>query len=84
MSLLVRDIIDIDSTYEDFENDNEEGVEENLKKASKHKKKDDKIKEKKMTDKEKGRKKTEEFPSKMNLTFHLPQWKKKSNLKLSL
>ena len=31
--LLVRDIIDIDSTYEDFENDNSE--DENLKKVAK-------------------------------------------------
>ena len=42
--LLVRDIIDIDSTYEDFENDN--AADSGLKKASKQKNKDDKIKEK--------------------------------------
>ena len=57
--LLVRDIIDIDSTYEDFENDN--SSDSDLKKASKQKNKDDKIKEKKDDTNEKGEEKTEEF-----------------------
>ncbi len=43
--LLVRDIIDIDSTYEDFENDNSD--EQEIKKDTKDKKKENKIKEKK-------------------------------------
>jgi len=57
--LLVRDIIDIDSTYEDFENDN--SGEEHLKKASKQKDKDTKVKEEKDEVKGKGEEKTEEF-----------------------
>ena len=80
--LLVRDIIDIDSTYEDFENDN--SADSDLKKVSKQKNKDDKIKEKKDDTKEKVKKKLKNLPSKMNLTFLLLQWKKKSNLKLFL
>jgi len=38
--LMIRDIIDIDSTYEDFENDEEKGVDKKIKKN----KKDDKLK----------------------------------------
>ncbi len=57
--LLVRDIIDIDSTYEDFENDNSEG--ENLKKVAKEKIKNNNLKEKKDESKDKNDEKTEEY-----------------------
>ena len=56
--LLVRDIIDIDSTYEDFENDN--SSDSGLKKHLNRKIRMIKLKKKKMT-KEKGEEKTEEF-----------------------
>ena len=49
--LLVRDIIDIDSTYEDFENDSAEGNE--LKKVGKQKEDNKKDKDKKDANKEK-------------------------------
>ena len=57
--LLVRDIIDIDSTYEDFENDNSE--DENLKKVTKEKLKNSNLKEKKDEAKDKNDEKTEEY-----------------------
>ena len=57
--LLVRDIIDIDSTYEDFENDNSE--DENLKKVAKGKLKNNNSKEKKDETKDKNDEKTEEY-----------------------
>ena len=57
--LLIRDIIDIDSTYEDFENDNSEG--ENLKKVAKEKLKNNNLKEKKDESKDKNDEKTEEY-----------------------
>ena len=57
--LLVRDIIDIDSTYEDFENDNSE--DENLKKVAKEKLKNNNLKEKKDESKDKNDEKTEEY-----------------------
>ena len=57
--LLVRDIIDIDSTYEDFENDNSE--DENLKKVAKEKLKTNNLKEKKDESKDKNDEKTEEY-----------------------
>ena len=57
--LLVRDIIDIDSTYEDFENDNSEDG--NLKKVAKEKLKNHDTKEKKDESKDKNDEKTEEY-----------------------
>ena len=58
--LLVRDIIDIDSTYEDFENDNSEDG--NLKKVTKEKlKNNNNTKEKKDESKDKNDEKTEEY-----------------------
>ena len=57
--LLVRDIIDIDSTYEDFENDNSEDTD--VKKESKQKDKVNKEKEKKDGTKEKTDDKGEEY-----------------------
>ena len=57
--LLVRDIIDIDSTYEDFENDNSE--ENDLKKDSKEKTKISKTKENKDDPKDKSEEKNEEY-----------------------
>ena len=58
--LLVRDIIDIDSTYEDFENDNSE--DSNLKKVTKEKlKNNNNTKEKKDESKDKNDEKTEEY-----------------------
>ena len=57
--LLVRDIIDIDSTYEDFENDNSE--ENDLKKSSKEKTKISKTKENKDDPKDKSEEKNEEY-----------------------
>ena len=80
--LLVRDIIDIDSTYEDFENDNSD--ESDSKKYLNRKIKMIKLKKKKMIPKKKVEKKRKNLPNKMNLMFLLLQWKKKSNLKLFL
>ena len=57
--LLVRDIIDIDSTYEDFENDNSE--ENDLKKDSREKTKISKTKENKDDPKDKSEEKNEEY-----------------------
>ena len=54
--LLVRDIIDIDSTYEDFENDENES-----KKVKKVEKDKDKLKTKKSEDKEEDGEKSEEY-----------------------
>ena len=54
--LLVRDIIDIDSTYEDFENDENEN--KKIKKVEKDK---DKLKTKKSEEKEEGGEKSEEY-----------------------
>ena len=54
--LLVRDIIDIDSTYEDFENDENEN-----KKVKKVEKDKDKLKTKKSEEKEEGGEKSEEY-----------------------
>ena len=56
--LLVRDIIDIDSTYEDFENDSAEGNE--LKKVGKQKEDNKKDKDKKDANKEKNDSKSNE------------------------
>ena len=57
--LLVRDIIDIDSTYEDFENDN--SAENELKKGSKEKTKIAKTKENEEGPKDKSEEKNEEY-----------------------
>ena len=57
--LLVRDIIDIDSTYEDFENDN--SAENELKKGSKEKTKISKTKENEDGPKDKSEEKNEEY-----------------------
>ena len=71
--LLVRDIIDIDSTYEDFEAlDEDDDLKLKKKKAQKKEKKEDE------------KKKEDENTSMMmmNLIFHLLRWKRKLNQKL--
>ena len=70
--LLVRDIIDIDSTYEDFEAlEDDDALKINKKSKNKE--------IKKMTKKKKSlQQKT------MNLMFHLQKWRKKLSLRLSI
>ena len=71
--LLVRDIIDIDSTYEDFENDENES-----KKVKKVEKDKDKLKTKKTEEKEGDGEKSEEYTDQMTSSMFLwLLWKKK-------
>ena len=69
--LLVRDIIDIDSTYEDFEASDEEDDLKINKKAKKKEKEED----------EKKRRKAQ-LMKMMNLMYHWLKWKRKLSQKL--
>ena len=70
--LLVRDIIDIDSTYEDFENT------ENNEEKNKDKKDDNNNKEAKVKNKEENKKETLITPKrKTNSMFHWQLWRRK-------